>query len=141
MTEPGKWPSAAMADMAEASGCVTDKRRLVCALYLLMRDHVLVQEVTTAFNRLRPGSSAWVKWPECTASMDYGSIHQTRDRASRLHDYPTPKLHAFLFALWVTNIVWSEVDKLTPLRDDTSTVFSNGWLAGFAQYLADELLA
>lgn len=122
------------ARVAKESGLVTDKRRLVAFLYLLMRDHApcgMVGNVLLELDGVAPYDSEkpieWAQW--------------VRDRSARLCDTPTERLRDFLarsLAL-APEGVWLDIERNLPLADDIETTFTNGWLAQYARWIATEL--
>lgn len=116
------------ARLARASGMVHDHRRLVCFFYLLLRDHAPCGVAGNAFDDAFQ-DGAVLTWPQ-----------EVMDRAARLQDSPTTKLRELLRCLGptLTPEMWSAIEARLPLRDDITTTFSNGWLARYAIWLADE---
>ena len=109
----------------EASGEVTDLRRLVAFVYLTLRDEFPVTRVAEAVR-----ASATVHDP---------LFQVARDRAFRLHDKPCRRLRSFLHLLGQSSLSWDAYNRTLPLRDDVCTAFTNGWVALYARYVADIL--
>lgn len=114
------------------SGNVTDSRRFVAFLYLLMRDHVPVGRV------LEPCASGYVskvfhiihlQAAHCVAVglVDEEAIERTRVYIACVLDASC------------LDRVSRDIASRIPAQDDVATTFSNGWLARIAQFVADEV--
>lgn len=127
------------AAMTIASGTVSDKRRLVSFVYLLLRDNMpcgrmadimQLRTTITAAKRVHLYQGlALDKLTGCAKSLTDGPVAPVRDWLALVYrqspsEEQVPKLLAML-----------------PAADDIETVFTNGWLARYAQYVAEELLA
>lgn len=119
------WGSPESQALFEASGEVTDMRRLVAFVYLVLRDEL-------PFSRVGEALKASETAPEPLFQV-------AMDRAFRLHDKSCRRLRVFLFKLNQSREQWNVYDGTLPLRDDICTSFSNGWIARYAQHVADTL--
>lgn len=116
-------------EMRERSGHVSDQRRVVSFLYLLLRDHLPAERIETALHLA-----------DTVSNVDALS-QETRDRACWICNFPKSRVVAFVSLLEpAMQGRWHEVQGRLPLRDDIETIFTNGWLALYAKDLAERLL-
>ena len=122
--------------LAEASGTVSDNRRLVAFVYLVLRDNMLAGTFAEVMRTYRTG---------VPPSMFRRAIGYDK-HALRLSDkVPLPVMREWITHLFhqssnekgLEDLLWNMV----PAHDDTETVFTNGWLALYAKHVADELEA
>jgi len=118
-------PDAFSARLRERTGAVTDVRRLVVFIYLLIRDTVPLGVVGEAHHRATAYS--------CTRSWSVTGIE------AKLVRQPTKRLCVFLEGLEGCDLTQA-LRQLSP-DDDVECAFSNGFLARYAQLVADDLTA
>jgi len=130
-----------VAKLTKASGTVADHRRIVAFVYLLLRDNMpcgklseimarrysLTPELRTA---LFGGFDAAVLWG-CVARLT-----DSTDEALRV---TILEWVALVFRFSDDADALPALFALLPEADDTETVFTNGWLAQYAKYVADDL--
>jgi hypothetical protein len=116
----------------EASGCVHDARRLVAFIYLLLRDHVPCGLLGEVVRMLDAPSEPLPVAIQCTSLARRLSAQE-----------PCTRLLDWLAAVEAQGLaeratLWSIANSL-PEQDDTETLYTNGWLARYAQYIADRI--
>lgn len=121
-------------EMLTASGQVSDSRRLVAFIYMMLLDQTPCRSVSVTLSEMMQ-AGAWSKDTVFTFQPE------TVDRANRLCDAPKDPLREFLQRLRyvLSEDVWMTLDGQVPLRDDIETIFSNGWVASYAKWVADML--
>lgn len=135
--------------IVEASGHVSDSRRFVQFLYLLMRDHVAIGCVGDALR--------YTFFPEDrpTSAVVLLALAQNPDvyvAAKRLVDAPTERHAEFLVRLsHAVGVYVNQKNKYalpealaktlleTDSQDGQASCYSNGWLARYAQFVVDVL--
>ena len=129
-----------VAVLTHASGTVTDHRRLVAFVYLLLRDNMPCGVMAEIMN-----SRMAIKNVRLVHLYSKGySVETMEERASKLTSGPVAPVRDWLAIVYLQTQDVMRVTALIeriPDDDDTVTVFTNGWLARYAQYVADELLA
>lgn len=133
--------SSHVAALTKASGTVSDHRRLVAFVYLLLRDNMpcgvmaeIMQMRTTLTGERRitlfghlDAAAMWAYAERLTDSTDEGlrvTVLEWVALVFRFSEHPD-RLPALF--------------DLLPGADDTETIFTNGWVATYAQYIVDEL--
>jgi len=125
------------AALAQASGTVADRRRLVAFVYLLLRDNMTCGKFAEVMAlRTTITSSVFLY-----QGLDVGVLEGFADRLTSSSRAPVCDWLALVFRHSEhPERIPSLIERL-PADDDIETVFTNGWLAQYAQYTADELLA
>lgn len=116
----------------EASGEVDDASRLVQFFYLLARDHLPTGKVSGAVEASLSADKIDCvngEWSDRQASRLADWSPTRADSHCRLIDFVERLVHMHLPAGDLEQIVAS-----LPGADDTEALFSNGWLARWAQY-------
>lgn len=129
------------AALTKASGTVADHRRLVVFVYLLVRDNMPCGKLAEIMRMRTTLSSA--RRGALLGDLDPAAMWSY---VERLTDSTDEGLRVTILE-WVALVFrFSEhADRLpalfdlVPKADDTETVFTNGWVAKYAQYVADEL--
>lgn len=125
--------------LTKASGTVSDHRILVAFVYLLLRHDMpfglMDAIVRKSVDARREGVGALYRF------VDKGL---TSEQAERLAGRPSVCVRDWLADIYLSTSNPTQIDTLfdsLPESSDTEIVFTNGWIAGYAKYVADELLA
>lgn len=136
VSDPNSVHTPAQRELCDASGRVSDHRRLVAFIYLVLRDSLTVGwmgEIMLTLERL--GDDHFL-----TAEPDPLFYEEL------LEGVVDVRTHRMLTWFWLLGHVdgrhptWmAPALQQLPAQDDTTTVFTNGWLANYAKYIVEQL--
>jgi len=127
--------------LTEASGGVSDHRRLVSMIYLVLRDHVTcgcMADLMGLWRTMKPVKDAF-KYMNCDKANTEFFVSRVVDvqHQASVCDWVVAVLHSHQS----NTISFPALLNLIPVDDKTETLYTNGWLACYAQYIAAELEA
>jgi hypothetical protein len=127
--------------LTEASGTVSDHRRLVAFVYLLLRDNMpfgKMGEITRMRITLTPENRSAL-FGGFDAAVMWGYVERLTDSTDEALRVTILEWVALVFRFSEhADDIPALIDML-PEADDTETIFTNGWLTQYAQYVTDDL--